>query len=330
MFDTVQRAMDDHHYAVDLFLDNTETGEQVDQPTDDKPSNATAASFLELSKRGLVLIATHAGGPGLLVEGYGTAAARDAALAKYNKGKVFQAGDLAAGGFEDHTGTDAFGIFITSAGIQRHFADNRSIVHVAACCSFQFAGDFKAREYFAYEGIQNETTLRTDAQRLWNRMHGEQDTGHNRAARVAYGAGGFSAGFKYKKKNESDLDTVLSPAVKSHVPEKDATIVVPTTVAAQVVFDTEMDTSVDPKKVIRVKGCKAKSKDPSWDGKFVLKFGLELNVVEEARLTVDAKHALGLRDKKSQELDGNLTPGTDHVGPNEDDYEWKIQCVGHR
>jgi hypothetical protein len=262
----------------------------------------------------------------MLVEGYATAAARDAALNRYVGGKLFAAGELIACGYTDHLGGAAVGICITHQGIQAHFKDNKTIVHVAACCSVGFAGDFTAREFFGYDALTTDAVILRDANRLWGRMHGEIDVGAKRAARVAYdGGAGYNASFKLIR--TAALDTVLSPAVKSHVPEKDGSIPVGQEVEGMVVFDAKM-TFAAPERMIDARGCDAKLSDRRSDGEFTLRFKIKAEKQGDVTLTVDPKTAEAIRaGPKKQGLDGNTDPpGLDHVGPNEDRYEWKVRC----
>jgi hypothetical protein len=320
-----------HQYKVQTFTDDTEVDLPV-KPTDDKPSKATARNFLALSGKGLVFITSHIQvGHCLLVEAYGTQAARDAAMAGYaKKNSAFAAGELDTMEFTDHLQNTAYGICITKAGIQKHFKDRDSIVHLAACCSLEFSGAFGAREFFGYLGSVDDAAVKKDTDRLWARMHGELDSGHKRAATVAYeGGAGYSPGFKHV--HRGTLETVLSPAVRLHVPKTDESFVVPKVVAASVNFDARMDTKVPAGQVIgkRDDTCDAKITDPKWASDTTLTFGLELNRTGEVTLVVNAKKARGQRaagDK--QDLDGNNDgAGPDHIGPNQDNFAWKVRCV---
>jgi len=332
----VRNTAEDHHYTIKhaIFTDDTEVDAGGVRPTDNDPGLATAANFLKLSKKGLVFVATHNFSSGLLVEAYGDAATRDRRLAGYTP-KPFAAGELIACNFDDHTRTRAFGICITPQGIGRHFEDNNSIVHLFACCSVGLASAFNAREFFAYDGLvdpQDRGFVR-DTNFLWGRMHGEVDDGINRAASVAYAAGGFTAGFRYIPKVPRTLETVLSPAVKLHEPPKDATLMVsPNPYDGFVTFDALMDAKIAPAKIISIKGCKAVIRaDPDWSSFFTFKFKLFINEPGEAELRVAWHKALGFRFReKEQGLDGNtmaVTGAKDHVGPNEDDYVWRVKCV---
>lgn len=327
--DYFEAKVKDHNYKVTKYLDTTEA-------SDDNPQGATAANFLKLSKKGLVYIVTHGGQDNpdtpavetnrLLVEGYNTKAARDTAWAAY--GAPFVAGDLEkCDRFKDHNEpkNKIFGICITEQGVSSHFKDDNTIVHVAACFSMNFSDEFNAREYFGYTAASSCPKIKADTLKLWGRMHGEVDDGHHRAARKAFEAGGFNAIFAFKHRD--GLDTVLSPAVKKHKPNKDEVFEVPVTTDGLVRFDTKMDTTVDPASVISIEGCDGKIQDPKWDPPYTLKFKLKLKTPGDAELTVHAANAKAERDYKNN-LDGNQVPaGKDHIGPNRDDFKWKIKCI---
>jgi hypothetical protein len=160
-------------------------------------------------------------------------------------------------------------------------------------------------------------------------MHGKIDDGKKRAARVAFAGGGFSAQFRHRHKPGA-LDTVLSPAVKQHVPGKNESFVVPTTVKSSVTFDARMDTSVPPGQVIRARddGCLPRIRNPKWASDYTIEFDLELRLPGKARLIVNAKKALGRRADMQQDLDGNnFGAGPDHIGPNRDDFGWEVNCT---
>lgn len=324
-----------HDYVVTQFLDQTEA-------RDDNPGGATAMNFLRLSGVGIVYVISHGARDNprtpaiepnlLLVEVYSTVFARNTALAGYiaPAGGPFLAGDLVpCDMFRDHVVNRIRGICITEAGVARNFRDNNSIVYIAACHSFNFVEEFNSREYFGYRPTDECRVMNADAERFWGRMHGERDDvvpGQKRAARVAFDGGGFSTGFLYQHRLGS-LDTVLSPAVKEHTPAKDARINVSTGADGRVVFDTRMDMTIDPTMVIRVEGCGARIVNPTWVDNFTLEFALELKEEGTATLKVVHFNAIAERDFKNK-LDGNQNPvGRDHVGPNRDDYAWKIQCV---
>jgi hypothetical protein len=87
-----------------------------------------------------------------------------------------------------------------------------------------------------------------------------------------------------------------------------------------------MDTTIDPASVISIAGCDGKIKNPKWEPPYLLTFKLKLKTPGDAELTVSQANAQAERPFKNH-LDGNQNPAKDHVGPNRDDFKWKIKCV---
>jgi hypothetical protein len=324
-----------HAYVVTEYLDSTEAA-------DDNPEGATASNFLNLSQKGLVYIVSHGGTQGfnkLLVEGYNTKASRDTAYSGYTEGAnpTFTVDELRkCDNFKDHATPKnrIYGICITEAGVKNRFKDKDSIVHVAACYSFNFKEEFDAREYLGYIRASRCDQIKADTELLWGRMHGEKDGGKKRAAKVAYDAGGFQDIFKHLHKADK-LDTVLSPAVQRHVPVNGAIYIVPTVVDGTVIFDTRMDTTVAPAAVLELVGmtptgnCGAQVLNATWASPYILDFALKLDGPPGGVIMkVKAANARAERDFKNN-LDGGKEwdpASTIHVGPNNDDHEWMVVC----
>jgi uncharacterized repeat protein (TIGR01451 family) len=294
---------------------------------DADPEDATAVNFKAALRdaRGILFVTTHGAQDLLLVElRAGQDDCRDRVNA-YMRAGTFAEGELVCREFAT-PGGDAWGIGITGAAIKKYFKDSETIVHLDACESWSLRDDLEAaRDFFGHEGCPEAARAAVATETLWGRLHGEVDNGEKRPTTVA--GAELPAGLKHQHRANT-LDTVLSPAVKQHVPAKDAAFVVPTVTDGTVIFDTKMDTTVDPASVIKVTGCDAKIKNPMWSrSKYALDFALELNTPGEATLTVQQAQARAERDFKNN-LDGNQIPeGKDHIGPNRDDFVWKVKCV---
>src|SRR5690606_25561609 len=102
---------------------------------------------------------------------------------------------------------------------------------------------------------------RPDTTLLWQRMTGEQDQAEARPASVAFGRGGFSAGFRHAD-GSRDGDTVLSPGVIEAVPGEP--IAVGSTVQARFGFDAGIDQNVPATTAVYVEGCITQATEPSW------------------------------------------------------------------
>lgn len=331
--DFVKAKAQDHNYMVTEFLDPTEAG-------DDNPGGATALNFLSLNGSGLVYVVSHGDTDDpttpavvepnlLLVETYATAIARNTKLAGYTGPPLpppFGAGDLVAcDQFQDHAQRQIFGICITEQGITNHFTDNNSIVHIAACFSFNLREEFNAREYFGYAAVSTCPQIRSDTEALWGRMHGATDNGTRRAASRAFAGGGFTPIFRYLHRADVALQTVLSPAISEHSPTK---LPVSIQVAGSVRFDTVMK-QVLPQNAITIVNdtCNATIKNPQWADNFTLTFQIQATQHGQLTLKVPAAAAVSAPLIAEKQLDGNQNPAnTDHVGPNKDDFLWEVTC----
>lgn len=329
----VQEKVEAHRYTVTRYLDTTEA-------RDDDPGRATAANFLRLAGAGLIYVVSHGATdrPGtvavepnlLLVEGYATREARDNALdVYYQPGTQLAPGDLVrCDGFRDHERNRMRSICITEQGVERYFEETDAIVHIAACFSFNFREEFNARDYFGYTDASACGDIENDTSLLWGRLHGERNGGRKRAAGVAFEAGGFSRAFAHVHLAGA-VDIVLSPAVRSVSPHGDSVLTVGDTRVGFVRFDTPMDTAADPTAVVTVSGCARLAGDPAplWTTASDLDFSLVAEGAGRATITVHgdrARAGTGYRNR----LDGNRNPvGTDHVGPNGDDFVWRLKCV---
>ena len=132
-------------------------------------------------------------------------------------------------------------------------------------------------------------------------------------------------------------DSDLSPSVMTHVPKSGAEIFAKVT-PGKVIFDTLMNILVAPATVVTVTKpgpCGATITNQTWvkDGGPAPKydevaFNLNLKPIQGGYVTleVNAPNAQAAIPNRSL-LDGDLNPPhTDHVGPNQDSYTWKIAC----
>jgi hypothetical protein len=351
----IQRYLGEHRYQMRQFVDLSEA-------TDDVPSLASAATFRRLSGLGVVFIATRGDTDNpltpqvepnvLLVEAYNTARARDVAFVRleglppigFPFPEVLPGEFVTCDQFVDNAAplsNPIFGICITEFGVKRHFRDDTSIVVVIADHSLNFRRAFDAKEFFGYAGaIPLPSADLGEGELLASMLHGEGFAGQYRAAKLAYqeglARGLWPAGFSHAQRAGATLETVLSPAVADHDPAHLAEFVVPARVVGEVRFDARMDTSVNPRAVLRASGCGAGLSRARWVDEFLLRFNLDLTragpIFDVATLTLRARRALGERTSGSEQmLDGNQLPvalgGTDHIGPNGDDYQWEVLCV---
>jgi uncharacterized protein (TIGR03437 family) len=95
----------------------------------------------------------------------------------------------------------------------------------------------------------------------------------------------------------------------------------------QVTFDTAMDTSQDPLKVVTTNGgCQSTILTATWDNPRTIKFRLQVKQQGYLRLTVH--NDLARSGANQVRLDGNLLPSTgdNGMGPNQDDYVADNSC----
>ncbi len=303
---------------------------------DDDPKDATVVNFLKTNKAGVLVVLVHGDKDAITVERYKTKEARDRAFRKY----------IADGSFNEHelststSGEDTadrprcFGIDLTARGIEDRWSDenvivNNTIVVLLACEALPLADAFAARDFFGYDRCVSNLDAFSDAGKLLDRLAGGVVDPANKDARrttAAFAAGGYSAGFRHKRRG--DVDTVLAPSITQHVPRNNEKIRVPRQgVDGAVVFDARMDRTMDPANVITVDGCGARINNATWSSPSSLDFSLELNRPGEAILTVHSSRAIAERDFQNK-FDGNTDPpGSNHVGPNGDDFKWKVNCV---
>jgi hypothetical protein len=253
----------------------------------------------------------------------------------------------------------------TVEGARALFRDANSIVYLSACFSNTLYPGFNtARDFVGYTCKVGGNAALNNAELFFGRMVACNNltfanltpnpcTGGNRRwATIATGAtlsggafrsqspnAGFSGCgadahcFRYTHRpNVSTplkLDTDLSPAVKQVIPKADSVLTSPRAHSGAVLFDTKMDTTVDPTKVLSVQGCGASVVNPTWVATSTvnaLDFSLQTATAGTLTLTVKAPFAKAMLPNGSQ-LDGNQTPATsNHVGPNQDDYVWKVTC----
>jgi hypothetical protein len=340
----VARRAIDHNYRPLYYLN--EAGENPELPgykKGDKIEEPTASNFKAIladEVKGILFVTSHGLKGGLLVEALPMASEQDCKnrVNDYVSNRVFDAGELDCGNYVySQVGNRQilrWGIIIKKDAIRRYFRDSETIVHISACNSWALRDAFEnVRDFFGFDGTCPTDRALEATKLLWGRLHGEEGQGTQRPATVA--GAGLPNGLRHHHRANT-LDTVLSPAVKQHEPPKDKEFVVPVNVKGKVIFDTKMDWTVDPAAVITVAGCDARILNPTWtkvlDPKgvisaFILDFALELNTEGEATLTVHQDQARAERDFQNN-LDGNQNPaGKDHIGPNRDDFVWKVKCV---
>lgn len=282
-----------------------------------QPPGSGWVGFVSTSRSGAVYFATHSSARGISLQSFANIADARAAYRVLEPQRV--AGDVYY--WQERNGTWWLGA--TPQGISRNWASADTIVHSASCHSITLAGAFNAREFFGYAPTTSCAIATPDTNRLWMRLTGEDRDGALREASAAFGAGGFSGGFRHQDGSPSD-GTVLSPSVVATGPLE------PFIVGGEgflfVRFDANMDTASRPSVVLRIEGCIEPIADGQWPVANALTLPVRANAVGEATVTVSAVHARSELGRIA--LDGNQTPeGKNGVANNRDDYVFKVGCV---
>nr|BAL59185.1 hypothetical protein HGMM_OP3C340 [Candidatus Acetothermum autotrophicum] len=347
----VERAVD-HDYRPLYYLAG-KPGEQQKQqlPKFTGYVKATAKNFKDIladTARGILFVSTHGGKGELLVEYVGNMFECEEKVKELEKG-IFNKGEIKCVEFAFGRASSV-GIAITGQAINKYFNDTETIVYISACNSWSLQNAFsKARDFFGYDGTCPSEGAAESARVLWGRLHGVVDGGTKRPATVA----GQGLPNKLQHRHRSGaLDTVLSPAVWEHYPANNQTFDVPTEVQGRVRFDARMariDTTFTAGAVISVdrdgNSCSAEILNARWASDFELQFTLRLNTPGEARLRVSSSITQAVGKFWANPLDGNTRwrggegtdaalgeiqesdeDGQDHIGPNRDDFVWKVKC----
>ncbi len=230
------------------------------------------------------------------------------------------------------------------------------IVIQAGCDTSGLANDFTAESYFGYNACIGADVIQSDLNVLFQDLSGENGL----AQRTTTGASGYGSTFIPAPSN---VPVTLSPAVTNVSPSAgsgigggsaSANVTQPgsslerrdrllksdggsesnTTTPVEVDFDTQMDTSMDPDKAVKVSGCGAEvtpgSGDWSDDGtQLTFDVSTPADATGNLTLTVQKNKAISeaTTEGKNDNLDGNQNPlNTSGQAPNDTDYIWTLSC----
>jgi hypothetical protein len=284
--------------------------------------NCTVSLFKTLISSGdygVLHIGTHGSERGFAVEVYSFTdagrTARDHALQDYLANGYTNA-QIYAGQSDNH----GYHISVTAAALSAWFTDRKSIVYAASCHSSALNAAWHAREVLGYSNEEN--TDDADSKIFYPRLIGTRDRGNGNNMREV---GQAAAGIRAELIHTGDGHTVLAPIVLDYEPK--GSITCSTDTNGFVTFDSTVDTTQDPKKVVNASGCDIALTHQAWDGDQKIKFvARATKCPSEARFRVDFRHAQSANNHIK--LDGNKQPlDTNGVSPNRDYFEWKVQCV---
>ncbi|MGE3961907.1 MAG: hypothetical protein AB7F65_09530 [Dehalococcoidia bacterium] len=282
-----------------------------------QPAGSAWEAFLRTSQSGAVYFATHSSANGIAIQSFAREADASEALGRLRT--QHDAGDIAW--WQEANGT--WWLNVTPQGIRKNWKSAETIVHSASCHSITLAGSFAAREFFGYEPTTSCAIATPDTNRLWKRLTGEDGRGSLREASTAFGAGGFSAGFRHQD-GSPGAGTVLSPAVTGTMPE--LPLIVGDQSFVLVRFDADMDTSVQPTLVLDVEGCASRIGDGQWPFANTITVPVQANEPGTATVRVHWRYTASERGRIA--LDGNQAPANSNgVAQNRDDYVFEFNCV---
>ncbi len=334
--DNAKGVLEHHHYTI------TRMTAAKDGKAGTPPSVTLDKVRVEFEKGyGAVVISSHGGSSGVLLESYETEAARDAAydaliVAGYKAEEIFK-GSLDSG---------SEGIGFTLKGIKKYFKNANAIVYNASCCG-QALTDWPCREYLYYEGTVGDTHASSDALFFWRRMDGN-DAAYTRSVGKARTSNAISD--RLQGSGAGGGATVLSPAVdySGYVSRAQEKVIrndrrEPKAWAATtgfVQFDCAMKikdgtTDIDPATLL--KATNATLSNVKWasseNGKPSDKITFDVAIAadkDSAVFTVDNAKALALTS--GIRLNGNQNPNEFYSGegPNQVDYIWKVFKNGAR
>ena len=253
-----------------------------------------------------------------------------------------------------------YGIGLSPTGVRKLLPQlAHNIVFVAACFSWEIRDAFvtTAIEYFGYtQACTRQGNIQRDTTLLYRRLAGREFDGKARevgsgtaifpnlpdGSCTAFGKGGYSRILRH----DGPGNTTVAPIVawvgvadscrngRQAFDPKDQTFVVPDEglqTDGSVTFDTAMDTSSDPTKVLTtglVNDCNAVLTQVRWVSDKQISFKVVLRQAGTFDLVVHNELAISANNKR--ELDGNQRPmpfKTNGVGRNRDDYVARNDCV---
>ena len=217
---------------------------------------------------------------------------------------------------------------ITDAGIAHFFKNAKvDLIDNMACHSMAVASSFNARSYFGHASTACAGFEAKDEPTLFDRLIGKSDVAA-RPTTKAFALGGFVD--KYFQLAEGAQPIVLSPAVETVTPARDARIKPAANTPATVKFDAVMDQK-NPDEAVTIKGCDATIQNAKWSNDHTLAF--DINVPQAPATTIGTLTIHNDRTKAepgtapNHYLDGNSDPpARSGLAKNRDDYTWQVSC----
>jgi hypothetical protein len=308
------------------------------------PGSATIANFIGTTgKAGVLYITAHGSATSIAIEAHCSKADAAAAAKQYAASGTVLPRDIQLGASAwTSLGGRWWYVDITDKGIQHLWQDANTIVELSSCATLNLDQRFNAREFIAPADLV--TDIPSENESLWDRIAGIQDNGTKRNVGDAFAASEFpTAPGKWALISKAKGRTVLSPAVVSVLPAPGTPFLVGQKITERVTFDTPIAASsasvqhdFDISTIFDIPAgdsCHGKwnaepdhwlddhTVEVTWTPQAV---GVE-NISIVASRTWSGDAATG---HSTPQMDGNQDPaGTDHVGPNGDDYVYQHPCV---
>ena len=223
---------------------------------------------------------------------------------------------------------DSYAIVATRNFYIPHFRAPQAIAYWATCYSWDLSGmvgSGKARDFLGYDNVVPSAKCYCDEDYILRRMDGLEGQFLRPLKEAFSNVNGACASSGVALHRRGPGNTVLSPSVLLEEPE-DGSIVCFDTIGF-VVFDTSMDTQIDPASVVTASGGGVLI-NQRWRNDDNIDFDVDV-LVQYPLITYDVHESRARGIKNHARLDGNQDPpGTNAHGPNRDDYIWRTFCYG--
>jgi hypothetical protein len=222
---------------------------------------------------------------------------------------------------------DDYLICASSTYIRENWQSSETIVLNYSCEGFALSGAFRAREFIGANEICPSNLNQSYNPNFWGRLDGTVDNGEMRNVGDAFDATFQNTIFRHSSNAEGR--TVLSPAVSEHLPIESVLVGMPVT-NGRVLFDVpllDIGSTAALGRGLHLSGsCEPQLLSSSVIDKRSFQFSFLPTKPGTAIFRIDEMWATAANSQAY--LDGNQMPeGTDHVGPNADDFIWEIECV---
>ncbi len=233
---------------------------------------------------------------------------------------IFPAGTIIKG-LATYGGQRRYYISVKQPFFTRYLMTPQAILWGSFCYSgyFSASGPAEARDYLCYNNTVTVGKCICDERYVLRRMDGWYGQDKRPLQSAFAGVNGSCAGTNLVRRGAGN--TVLSPSVTEYEP----TGIVCYRTPGHVTFDTNMDTDIDPKTVVKASG-DGHLENQRWSGRNRIDYDVvpDRSNPNISYRVIESK-AKGRAD--NARLDGNTNPaGLNAFGPNRDDFIWATTC----